>query len=1024
MKSSAFLVLLQKTLLVIPCFSMVLFSHLLQAEPQVLSLAGNWQMRLEDPRKGEAGMSNKWFDGLLVGTAAILPGTLQVENRCTVAAVKPDIKPESDAGLSGFTPLYNYRGVTWYQREVEIPAKWVGKHIEMSLERCMWESYVWVDGAFQGSCNSLAAPHLYDLSKVMAPGRHRITIAVDNTNSAQSMSGTGVSHSLKGDEDVNNTMSKFFNQFDQPDGPIKKNNDTKYGIAGHQLWSSCWTGIIGRLELRASDSVRIASANAYPMVDQGSVRLKLLIENGAQVAKTVSVEVTCGPRNDNKSAVTAKWELKLAPVKRQTIEQVVKLAEPLQLWNEDTPNLYDAVIAIKLGGMDVLDTRTIRFGMRELGRKDNQFTVNGRTVFLRGEQDSLIFPLTVSPPMDVGSWRKIMSAMKNHGFNHLRFHTCCPPDAAFEAADETGIFMQVETPMVNTSEGSMTLADPTTTEFVSQELRRILDAYGNHPSLFAVAMGNEQGNKLVDFRVSLVKFGKEYDPRHFYSETAGTQARDPKFPLRGSASDFFVTAHPISGTEPLCGIAWGGGNVLTASRFNTRAPETVFDYSVSLQGLDKPLLTHEVGQWAVYPDLSEIPKYNGAQRAFNFELIRDRLEAKDMLKFAPGFTRASGMLALALYKEEIESALRTPGLAGFQLLQMHDYPGQGTATVGLLNSLWESKGLVTPEEFRSFCSPVTPLARIPKRIWMRNETLAARVDLANYGSGEVAGPIQWSLTGQGGRKIASGNFEQFKAPAGKLTTVGQIAVPLSMITSPEKLVLSVDAGVSKQLPNHWDIWVYPEAVPIDIPSGVNMTTAWDDRTKSLLHQGRKVLLVVDPNGLPLAINSKPSKAENFKSRAGTFDMPIPGNFTPVFWTMMMKKGQLAQTMGLQCDPSNPALAKFPTEFHSNWQWWDPVIHSAVMQIDGLPKALLPIVRVVDNFRYNQRLAMIFEVKLGSGSLLVCSSDIVNDLEKRPVARQLRRSLLDYMASPAFQPQVSVSENELENVLLRKPAPVR
>ena len=203
-----------------------------------------------------------------------------------------------------------------------------------------------------------------------------------------------------------------------------------------------------------------------------------------------------------------------------------------------------------------------------------------------------------------------------------------------------------------------------------------------------------------------------------------------------------------------------------------------------------------------------------------------------------------------------------------------------------------------------------------------------------------------------------------------------------------------------------------------------MTTAWDDRTKSLLHQGRKVLLVVDPNGLPLAINSKPSKAENFKSRAGTFDMPIPGNFTPVFWTMMMKKGQLAQTMGLQCDPSNPALAKFPTEFHSNWQWWDPVIHSAVMQIDGLPKALLPIVRVVDNFRYNQRLAMIFEVKLGSGSLLVCSSDIVNDLEKRPVARQLRRSLLDYMASPAFQPQVSVSENELENVLLRKPAPVR
>ena len=205
----------------------------------------------------------------------------------------------------------------------------------------------------------------------------------------------------------------------------------------------------------------------------------------------------------------------------------------------------------------------------------------------------------------------------------------------------------------------------------------------------------------------------------------------------------------------------------------------------------------------------------------------------------------------------------------------------------------------------------------------------------------------------------------------------------------------------------------------DVPPTITLATAWDENAKGLLRNGRKVLLVVPKDSLPLAVNAKPTRAENYKSRAGTLNSPIPGNFTPVFWSMLMKRGQLAQTMGLLCDPAHPALAGFPTEFHSNWQWWDPVMHSAVMQIDPLPKALRPIVGVVDNFRYNQRLAMVFEAKVSGGKLIVCSSDILNGLDERPVARQLRRSLLDYMASPDFSPAASVTEAALDEVLLRR-----
>lgn len=991
------------------------------AGPDVISLAGEWKIRLEEPRKGEAGMAQKWFENGIGGTPGVLPGTLQLENIRTPAATRPVVADDSDNGIAGFTTLHSYRGVSWYEKNVEIPAGWQGKHVELFLERCMWETYVWVNGTPMGTRNSLATPQVFDITKALKAGLNRITIAVDNTNSkTSSMSGAGIVENSPADEEVNTAMSRFFNQYDHPDAGIAKAKDVKFDIAGHQLWVSGWNGIVGKVELRASDPLRMVSANAYPLIAKGSVRLKLLIENPAGVKGEATFNTSITPRKPATGKVTeAKWTATLTGAAKETVEHVIKLQEPVLLWDEHTPSLYDARISFSAEGGKSTGLKEIRFGLRELGTKNNQFTVNGKTTFLRGENDALLFPLTVYPPMDVESWRKIMATLKEHGFNHLRFHSCTPPAAAFEAADEYGVYMQVETPMVNTTEGSMEYAESATTDFVSQELRRILDAYGNHPSLFSVSMGNEQGNKLVEFRGSLVKFGKDHDPRRLYAETTGTQARDKTVPLRGSVGDYYITAHPFSGLEPLCGIAWGGGNVLTSSRFNTRPPETVFDYSVSLQGLDKPLVTHEMGQWAVYPDLSEIPNYTGAQRAFNYELIRDRLAAKDMLDLAPEFTRASGKLAAILYKEEVESALRTPGLAGFQMLQMHDYPGQGTATVGMLNSLWESKGLVTPEEFRSFCAPVTPLARLPKRVFTTAETFQASVDLANYGPSEVSGPAAWKLIDQKGSVVASGEFSAFAAPAGTVSNIGKIQAPLASVEAPQKLVLTVDTKVPGQLPNQWDIWVYPEMASTSVPDGVELVKAWDEKSKSLLREGKTVFLVVDPQSLPFAVNTKPKKEDGYKSRAGTFDMPIPGNFTPVFWTMMMKKGQFAQTMGLLLDPKHPALAEFPTESHSNWQWWDPVMKSSVMQLDALPPDLTPIVRVIDNFRYNQRLGMVFEAKVGPGKLLVSSSDLVSDLEKRPAALQLRNSLLSYMGSANFQPSTEAKEEALDKVFLRK-----
>jgi hypothetical protein len=285
------------------------------------------------------------------------------------------------------------------------------------------------------------------------------------------------------------------------------------------------------------------------------------------------------------------------------------------------------------------------------------------------------------------------------------------------------------------------------------------------------------------------------------------------------------------------------------------------------------------------------------------------------------------------------------------------------------------------------------LARLPKRVWTQDETLSVRVDLANYGPGDQTGDTRWSLQGADGRLYGQGAFEKTTVARGQVGAVGTIAFDLKAVAAADKVVLRVERpGVNA---NTWNLWVYPSKVASDVPNGVVFSTAWDAATRAALQKGETVFL--SPTASALATNS------------------VPGTFTPVFWNVQMKHQQVSKTMGLLVNPADPALAGFPTEDHTDWQWWDPIMRSPAMALDGLPLALRPCVAVVDNFMDNRRLAYVFEARVGDGRLLVCSFDVTTDLATRPVARQLRRSLLDYAASPLFNPDVVVSESEIASL---------
>ena len=554
---------------------------------------------------------------------------------------------------------------------------------------------------------------------------------------------------------------------------------------------------------------------------------------------------------------------------------------------------------------------------------------------------------------------KVFTTAREYGLNHLRFHSWCPPEAAFRVADKMGFYCQVELP-----NWSLTVnKDSATARFLYNEFDNIIRHYGNHPSLCIISCGNELQPDF-DFLNKLTHYMKSQDPRHLYVTSTFTFEKGHGT-HQEPEDDIFITQWTDNG--------WVRGQGV----FDERVPDFKSDYREAARNITVPLISHEIGQYSVYPNINEIEKYTGVLDPLNFKAIRNDLQRKGLIDKADDYLQASGRLAAILYKEEIERAMKTPQQSGFQLLDLHDFPGQGTALVGLLDAFWDSKGLIEPQRFREFCAPVVPLAQFEKAVWQADETFTAQIDIANYGPSPVDGKtVSWQLTSPSGHIYAQG-------------TGRQVSISLNKVERAQRLefIVSIDSTPWR---NRWSIWVYPD-VTMPVDKQLVVTTDIDEATKAL-RKGKKVL---------------------FSPQTATV-RGLEGKFLPVFWSPVHFPKQ-AGTMGLLCDPRHPALSDFPTDAHSDWQWWRLVKRSRVLVLDSIAP-VTPIVESVDNFVNNRRLAQVFEAKVGKGSLLFSSIDLLTD-GQLPELRQLRYSLMRYMMGSEFHPANSISEDDLRSLLL-------
>jgi len=909
-------------------------------------LQGDWFYRL-DP--DDRGIKEQWFSEAFIDKTLKLPGTLCENGIGEELKIDYEMTPST---VRNFRAKYEYVGACWYQKRIKIPDNWSNKRIWLYLERIILKSEVWVDYKYIGSMSSLVGAHEYDLTDAVAAGsEHLLTIMIDN-------------------------------------------RDTFYlGTYGHSYTNetqTIWNGIVGKICLIAREAVYLDEIMVFTDENNKKVQVKGVLKNytkeklSGRVIFSIKEHVNSNTSNTEGycgSEIIAEDALSLAIESGESdFEYTLNIEKDVIQWSEFTPALYELDIELTACENNPICSKTnVVFGFRNVKVKGRDIIINNKKVFLRGNLECCIHPLTGYPPCDIEYWTNIFNTVKAYGMNHIRFHSNCPPEAAFIAADRAGVYLQIEGPAWLDNWFMELGSHAEHYEFLPAEAERIIRKYSNHPSFCIFCNGNEfRGDfKLLHDIISKLR---KLRPDIIYTLTSNYDR------VPDTEDDIFVSVEADK-------------HGMRGNRYRKKMAETIStDYSAAVRSRDIPIIAHEGGQYCVYPDVREIPNYTGNLVPMNLMVIKKDLESRNMLRFIDRFVMSSGYFAARLYKEEIESYMRTKGFGGFQLLGIQDFPGQCTATVGLLDSSWKSKNIISEAWFREFCNSVVPLVKMDRRIFSNNESINAEVMVDQFTFEDIRNAnIRWQITYNDRVVLAQGVFEKITLRAGSQETVGYIKdVKLDSFNKPEQLRLSVEIE-NTEYHNSWDLWVFPEIKSEYINDkieeyGIKVVHEWNESVLELLENGSKVLMI--------------PKKESFINR------PVyEAAFYPVFWSPVFFNSK--EPCGIYCN-EHEALRYFPTDRYSNYQWYHLLQHSFNIDIDHLQDDLTPIVEVIPNYYYNHRLTNLLEIGMNNGILLICTMqlDEIADLNE---AKWFKYSLIEYLNNADARNVKKLSPEQIKSI---------
>ncbi len=925
----------------------------LQAQ-QIISLEGSWDFAVGD---------SAHYDDYVM-----LPGSMLTNGKGNDVDVNtpwtgslydssfyfnPYMEPYRQKGRMKFpfflTPEKHYVGTAWYRKYVYVPKDWSDQRIMLMLERPHIETTVFVNGHEVGHQMSLSVPHRYDVTKYIRKGESN-EIAIKVYNGIENVCVGQDSHSVT----------------DQTQGN--------------------WNGIAGRIELQAQwKKLNIKRVRIIPLVAESAVIVEVKLENhvdGLRFFPMYDYNVKANIRevHDGQPGKVVMSSKVMAEGSR--IRLRFDLGDKMKYWDEFHPNLYRLTVEAGETAYETL------FGLRDIKVKGRQMLINGRPLFLRGTVENCCFPETGYPPTDEDEWMRIFKKCKEYGINHVRFHSYCPPEAAFTAADHVGIYLQPEGPSWP-NHGVRLRRGMKIDQYLLEESKRIIDEYGHHPSFVMMAAGNEPAGDWVTYCNDWVKQMHEYDSTKVYcgASVGGGWAWDggSEYHVKGGAR----------------GLDW-----------DKKAPSSDDDYYSGIEfprnykketANQTPIIAHEQGQWCAFPDFKETAQYTGVYKASNFEIFRDMLRDNGMEQMAEKFLMASGRLQTLCYKYEIERNLRTKDYAGFQLLGLNDYSGQGTALVGPLNVHWREKGYCTASQWREFCNPFVLLARFPKFVYTNDETLRIPVEAYNACYADLEGvTASYYIADDTMRVYHGGRFETTLVPVGKNHEMGIVEYDLSAVSQPTKLTLCVKVG--NIIKNHWDFWVYPKEMRNEavnstlytLNSKLYISDFLDSHAVKVLKKGGTVLLTAAGRVM--------------------LGSDVKQTYLPVFWNTSWFKMRPPHTTGAYIEKTHPLFSHgFPTDDWANLNWWELLNKAQVMNLRELPSDYQSPIQPIDTWHVSRKLGMLIEARVLKGRLLMTTMEIARDLEHRPVARQMRQAILDYIQSDDFQPAITLAPETIWNL---------
>lgn len=949
-------------------------------------LNGKWHVVLEDGTTGQMDLpgtldengighrdvgANQWHPDAVLGNAA---GEI-----------------DKDAPIATrFTRRHTYEGEARISRKITVPDYGTDRLFVLAERARALRLLVDGEACAVFRQGTLSTPYIFELTGA-APGEHEFTFLSDNSYPGM------------------------------PKAAIY------YSSAATDETQTNWNGILGECSMYTRPQNFIDSLRVYPRAVKKEEKNKA----GGYVLD-VCVELAPGAKKVYKDAKIILQSEALAAGEledTQTLTEIISysgeglaeagtdkeenpktmeiwfrdlpLRENVKLWDEDEGNLYEMAVTLDNGmsaedkGGSTAECRT-RFGIRSFGDKGSgRLALNGRAIFLRGEANCAEYPETGHPPMTIPEWKEMLLKYRSYGINFVRFHSHCEPEAAFAAADELGMLLQ---PELSHWDPKDAFGTEESYRYYRAELVDLLKTYANHPSFVMLTLGNElqaqdEGRERMR---ELVRTAKRMDPTRLYANGSnafyGEEGCDPE-------SDFYTS-------QSCKDVVIRGTFSGMRGYLNENYPSADRTYDEAMAEIrkeyQKPVFSFEVGQFEVLPDFEELESFHGISDPVNLKLIKKRVEERGLLPTWEKYVEATGELSRLAYREEIEAAMRTRELSGISLLGLQDFPGQGTALVGMMNSHLEPKpyDFARPERFREFFQECRILVKLPHYTYEAGERLIAEVEAANFGKENIEGVFCWTLAGK--KSVSeNGNCEPAEIKSkntviatgedteiticrpGSYTEVGSLDIPLDFVEKNTVLTLKVRIGDSISA---YPIWVYRKTTPV-CPENVYETRAFDMKTREILQNGGRVYLSPDAD--------KESLPNSIKTQ-----------FTTDFWSVGTFADQEGG-MGQLIDTEHPIFKEFPTDFHTDWQWWIMATKRAVI----LPHPMKTIITEMDSYAFLRPMAQMIEFRCLKGKVLLSTMEL-HKSQQYPEVRALQASIYTYLSGENFEPAEEITEEEL------------